>query len=570
LKEKENKSIVVSSSKVDDWNSTLLEQAQEKPQWGGYGRGVKGIAFTKAAPLGMGGGESLGFSVGGAKDFYNFKKNIEEGYLPLPESIRAEGVFYLHRFKIGGKRCSNLFCPVVSRVVRKDPLTGKVGYFLVVGLDSNLSVAKFRHPPLDLVVVLDVSGSMDAPLNRYYYGSRGNSPIPSEKTKIELAKQALIGIINRLKPTDRLGIVLFDHRAYPVKPLRLVGETDLKRLKKHIEDEVFAMGGTNWEAGYRAALRYFKTLPPTPGRERRIIFITDAMPNVGAVSENSLLGLIKKGAKEGIWTTFVGVGVDFNPKLVDFLTRRVKGANYLFINNSTQFKKRLVEQFDYLVTPLVFDLNLSLHSPDFEVVKSYGTASEGRGKNLIYISILFPSPTDANGTRGGIVVVQLKPINGGKGGGELVVTYRNRRGQTSRVVAPFQFEGREAMADSKDGEKGVLLVDFVNLMHNWLITANSYYTLRDRFKEVERCWEQFSPLLPIKAVRCLPYPEWRRSKWEREGEKLIVPPPFDKAIPQFTSYFLKKSREIGDPSLLKEEYPVLKQLSEYAQKGNGK
>jgi Ca-activated chloride channel family protein len=42
--------------------------------------------------------ESLGYSVGGAKDINNFRKNIEHNYLPLTTDITYEGLFYDYYF----------------------------------------------------------------------------------------------------------------------------------------------------------------------------------------------------------------------------------------------------------------------------------------------------------------------------------------------------------------------------------------------------------------------------------------------------------------------------------------
>jgi|GEM_PF-1567374 len=493
-------------SKVDDWNSTVLSQKDESVTPANYPLKTKGIGIKAAAKRGLGFNQPVapnrllkmeakrvGFSVGGAKDFTNFIENIKNGYLPLPESITYEGVFYQHRFKLPDRKCRQLFCPAVERAIQIDPFSGQKNYYLSVGLSSNLSEGDLKRPPLDLVVVLDVSGSMSSKLNEYYYDKRQkifaffHGDMVNSSTKIEEAKRALIGIIDQLKPEDRLGIVLFDHRAYPVKPLRKVGKTDLFAIKRHIRKEVTARGGTNWELGYNTALEYFKHLPKTEGRERRIIFITDAMPNTGKISEGDLLYLIKKASQQEIWTTFVGVGLDFNPKLVEYVSK-VPGANYLFIRNNRAFQKRLVEQFDYLMTPLVFNLDMKFYSNSFQLLKSYGTASNGQQRSLIHIDTLFPSPTDEEGTKGGIILLQLKPISNRKGNreiwrqleGKLEVTYRDRKGYIHNSITPFKFDKNQPFADSKSIEKGILLVNFVNLMKNWLIAANSYYLFKEQ------------------------------------------------------------------------------------------
>ncbi|CAF1656977.1 unnamed protein product, partial [Didymodactylos carnosus] len=42
-------------------------------------------------------------------------------------------------------------------------------YYMTVGFNSNLRTDTFKRNPLNLVVVIDVSGSMSSSFDRYYY-----------------------------------------------------------------------------------------------------------------------------------------------------------------------------------------------------------------------------------------------------------------------------------------------------------------------------------------------------------------------------------------------------------------
>ena len=83
-------------------------------------------------------------------------------------------------------------------------------------------------------------------------------------------------------------------------------------------------------------------------KKNRIIIITDAMPNYGDFDEDSLMGLVKNNATSGIYTTFIGVGVDFNTKLIETITD-VKGANYYSVHNSKEFAERVDEGFVWFI-----------------------------------------------------------------------------------------------------------------------------------------------------------------------------------------------------------------------------
>ena len=44
-----------------------------------------------------------------------------------------------------------------------------------------------------------------------------------------------------------------------------------------------------------------------------------------------------------------GVGLDFNTELVESIAK-VKGANYFAVHSPGEFRRRLVDEFDYAVT----------------------------------------------------------------------------------------------------------------------------------------------------------------------------------------------------------------------------
>ena len=133
------------------------------------------------------------------------------------------------------------------------------------------------------------------------------------------------------------------------------------------------------------------------------------MPNLGDTSRDSLAEDVKKNAKNGIYTTFIGVGVDFNTEVIECLSD-VRGANYYSVHSSEEFKRIMGEDFDYMVTPLVFDLELKLESDLFEIANVYGTDTKKLSSGTIMnVNTLFPSRTTNNGeTKGGVILLKLK------------------------------------------------------------------------------------------------------------------------------------------------------------------
>jgi len=104
--------------------------------------------------------ENIGFSVGGAKDTNNFRENIKNDYLPIPTDITYEGLFYDYYFDTGNQEeCNELFCPSYSFAISEDPISQETDHYLSVGLNSGIKESDFARKKLNLVVVLDISGS---------------------------------------------------------------------------------------------------------------------------------------------------------------------------------------------------------------------------------------------------------------------------------------------------------------------------------------------------------------------------------------------------------------------------
>ena len=145
---------------IDDWdyNSTVT--------YGGKHSRVLASPVAMSATGGMM-KKSLGFSVGGAKDADNFYENLKNDYLPKIDSITYEGVFYDHYFKSqNSDECKDLFCPTYTTAVDENPFGESTEYWLSVGLDSNIK--NINRKKLNIVVVLDISGSMGSPFDQYY------------------------------------------------------------------------------------------------------------------------------------------------------------------------------------------------------------------------------------------------------------------------------------------------------------------------------------------------------------------------------------------------------------------
>ncbi|VVB68872.1 von Willebrand factor type A domain protein [uncultured archaeon] len=541
-------------------SNTVLFQVQESQvvmneSMPGMSKGLPAMASYGAAAPAL--SRSIGFSTGGAKDINNFRENIEQGYLPLPTDVTYEGLFYDYYFDTGAlQECKKLFCPSYSYAVSKDPISGEPQYYLSVGLNSGLQ--DFQRKKLNLVVVLDYSGSMGSPFDQYYYDRFGNKvelkADESGKTKMQIADESVVALLSHLKEGDRFGLVIFSNDAFLVDPLTPMEDKDLEKLKSRIL-EINETYGTNMEAGMEKGTSLFERFLQANKSEyeNRIIFLTDAMPNIGETGDLGLFRMLEDNSDHGIYTTLIGMGVDFNTELVEAITK-IKGANYYSVHSAGEFKERMDDEFDFMVTPLVFDLRLGLEAPGYKIEKVYGSpeADQATGE-LMKVNTLFPSKAEAGQVKGGVILVKLKKLSP-EGDLKLKVSYLDRNGVEDSDQAKVQIVDSEPDFYQNSGiRKAVLLSRYVDLLKDWMIDERS--AQEKNWKVVPSVTLASGIIIPVEL-----------GEWERQSMPLQVSQPYRELFRQFQDYFQKEMQAVRDDNL-QQEQEILQKLSEF--KGAG-
>lgn len=514
---------------------------------------------------------TLGFSVGGAKNINNFRENIKNNYLPISTDITYNGLFYDYYFNTGNNnneiKSNEMFYPTYSKAISKDPISGQQEFYMTVGLNSNIKQSDFKRKKLNLVVVMDISGSMSSSFRDYYYDRRnsleeGNKD--DSRSKMVIANESLNCLIDQLNPDDRLGIVLFDDSSYLAKPVNLISETDVDKIKEHIL-EIEPQGGTNFEAGYTKGTELFTDeMLNNEEYENRIIVITDAMPNLGETSKDGLTKYVKDNAKNGIYTSFVGVGVDFNTEVIECLSY-VKGANYYSVHSSEEFKKIMGKEFDYMVTPLVFDLELKLDSNEFEIAGFYGTDTKDKSTGTIMkVNTLFPSSSNSEGeVKGGVILLKLKPLSYttqydkiSSQKTNIVVSYKDVNGNNHTNEQKVTFGDIEEGYDNTGIRKAIVLTRYANLMKDWILyeRMNCIENELDVIVKADK-----SKLLVTSETGIADYPyndtEDVRSvlgQNERTSQKLSVSEEYVDTLVKFKEYMKNEIKDIGDDDMNQE------------------
>ena len=285
---------------------------------------------------------SLGATVGGAQDIGYARNIIETGGIPNADFIVPEGLYSEHDIPTPPGECKERLCLSLGYGYAPAVDDGTENLFVHLGMTSTITPDQFKRPDLQLALVVDRSGSM-----------RG--------TSINAVKDALRSLVPKLTEDDEVTLVEFNGSSHILlRPVR-TDNNGKRRLLEQIND-MGTGGGTNIEAGLLDGYEELARLEEREGRLKRVMLFTDAMPNIGATGKGSFRAITAGYADLGIGLTAFGVGVDFGQELVYHISR-LQGGNFFFLQNEERIRTIFDEEFEYLVSPIVYDLKVRIETP---------------------------------------------------------------------------------------------------------------------------------------------------------------------------------------------------------------
>ena len=207
---------------------------------------------------------------------------------------------------------------------RLSDFVSKGGGFLLVAGENNLYVEREEDAPLDafnrmlpatlapprtpegtaVVLVLDKSSSM-------------------EGKKMQLARQSAQGVVDNLRPIDRLGVLAFDNSfqwAIPISP------NDQPAMMKQLISGIIADGGTQIAPALHEAYRQVR---PQEAIYKHILLLTD-----GISEEGDSMQLAREAAREKVTISTIGLGQDVNRAYLERVAATAEGRSYFVIDPS--------------------------------------------------------------------------------------------------------------------------------------------------------------------------------------------------------------------------------------------
>ncbi|MHA1158317.1 MAG: YfbK domain-containing protein, partial [Alphaproteobacteria bacterium] len=195
-----------------------------------------------------------------------------------------------------------------------------------------------ERPPLDLVFLIDTSGSMQ------------------DANKLPLLKQSFRLLLGRLRPEDRVAIVTYAGSSGVVLEAT---SADQKSTILRALERLQAGGSTAGEAGLIAAYALAEDMR-ADDRVSRVLLATDGDFNVGISEPAALKRFIANKREGGIYLSVLGFGRDnYDDALMQVLAQNGNGTA-AYIDTLSEAQKVLVDQVSGALFPIANDVKIQI------------------------------------------------------------------------------------------------------------------------------------------------------------------------------------------------------------------
>jgi len=294
--------------------------------------------------------------------------------------------------------------------------------------------------------------------------------------------------------------------------------------------------------------------------DNRVFYFTDMDPKMSSPDCKDMLKEFQDNAINKVYTTFLGVGIDFNIDLVSAITK-TKACNYFTIQSPKDFKRLMSEEFDYIVTTNVFDVKGTMDAQGWKVERVFGSPGfEIPNAGCLYqIDSSFPSLTKTGETKGGVILIKLTkdPSLSAASWINFTVEYETREGKKVKEAEQFVFgeEPKDATDFFQNSaiQKAVLLTRYVSFMKHFL---------EDEYKNQDN---RYIPTIDIN-IGIIP-PAISPTKMQSSSAPTSMRPlnkQYKELFTKFISHFEKESEVLDDPRLA-DELLTLTTIADYTE-----
>lgn len=266
--------------------------------------------------------------------YSNVRRFINNSQLPPAGAIRIEEMVNYFKYEYPQPVKDE---PFSINTEISDAPWNKDHKLVLIGLQGK-KIPTENLPPSNLVFLIDVSGSMYGP------------------ERLPLVKSSMKMLVDQLRQQDRISMVVYAGAAGLVLP----PTSGAEKIKiKEAIDRLEAGGSTAGGAGIKLAYRVAKENFMKNGNNR-VILCTDGDFNIGESSDDAMERLIEEERKSSVFLTVLGYGMgNYQDAKMQKLANKGNG-NHAYIDNITEAKKVLVNEFGGTLFTIAKDVKLQV------------------------------------------------------------------------------------------------------------------------------------------------------------------------------------------------------------------
>jgi len=267
---------------------------------------------------------------------YSLVRNqLNNGFLPKPQAVRVEEFinYFDYNYPIPNSK-KQPFGPTIT-VLNSPWNQGKK--LVHIGI-KGYELSNTKLPDSNLVFLLDVSGSM------------------SSANKLPLVKQSINLLLDTLKPSDTVSIVVYAGAAGVVlEPTEIKNKTAIQSALQRLNAGGSTAGGQGIKLAYQLAEQNFDK-----DSVNRIILATDGDFNVGQSSNEDLKTLIERKRDNGIFLSVLGFGRNnYQDDMMQTLAQNGNGVA-AYIDTLSEAKKVLVDEATSTLFTIAKDVKIQI------------------------------------------------------------------------------------------------------------------------------------------------------------------------------------------------------------------
>jgi Ca-activated chloride channel family protein len=317
----QNNIIITGSRAV---NGQIIPQTQDTEKYPNAAiNSVKRVAEEATSTFAM---EVDTASYTNARRFIN-----EDDRLPPSDAVRVEE--FLNYFKYDYSKSHDKNIPFATDVaVAPSPWNGdkQIIHIGVNGYEANSD----KRPPLNLVLLLDVSGSMYS------------------EDKLPLAKKAIYTMLPQLTAEDKVSVVVYAGASGTLlEPTKGSDTRTIVCALEGLEAGGSTAGAEGIELAYKLAEKNFKK-----DAVNRVVLMTDGDFNVGITDPRKLKDFVTEKKDKGIYLSVFGFGRgNYNDDMMQQLAQNGNGIA-AYLDSLSEAKRVLRDDFQGNMFPIANDV----------------------------------------------------------------------------------------------------------------------------------------------------------------------------------------------------------------------